>query len=75
MNCYLCGSANQFKREGHPRDNKKIDVLECKNCRLVFLSNFEHIYDNFYEESGMHQEEFQPNTMEEWLEETKIDDL
>ena len=67
--------SNLLKRKGHPRDNKSIDVLECKNCQLVFLSNFEHINDKFYQDSGMHKEDFQPNTMEEWLEETKTDDL
>ena len=74
-NCYLCGGFDFDKRRGNPRDNKLIDVLECKNCGLVFLSDFEHIDDKFYEESGMHKELFQPNTMAEWLEETKGDDL
>jgi 2-polyprenyl-3-methyl-5-hydroxy-6-metoxy-1,4-benzoquinol methylase len=28
--------------------------LECPNCGLVFLSSFDHITDQFYENSGMH---------------------
>ena len=75
MECYLCGSKKNFKRKGHPRDNKLISVLECSECGLVFLDNFDHIDENFYEESNMNNEEFQCNSIKEWLEETEIDDI
>ena len=75
MECYLCGSKKNIKRRGHPRDNKSISILECSECSLVFLDNFDHIDDNFYQESNMHNEEFQSNSIKEWLEDTKIDDI
>ena len=52
--CYLCGCTEYIQREGHARDNKNLFPLECKQCRLVQLSTFEHIVDNFYEEAHMH---------------------
>lgn len=51
--CYICGSKNYIKREGQVRDKSELDVLECSNCGLVYLSSIEHINDNFYMESGM----------------------
>ena len=50
MECYLCGSKKNVKRKGHPRDNKLISILECSECGLVFLDNFDHIDENFYHE-------------------------
>ena len=75
MECYLCGSKKNIKRKGHPRDKKLISILECSQCGLVFLDNFDHIDENFYQESKMHNEEFQSNSIKEWLEETEIDDI
>ena len=75
MECYLCGSKKTIKRKGHPRDKKLISILECSQCGLVFLDNFDHIDENFYQESKMHNEEFQSNSIKEWLEETEIDDI
>ena len=75
MKCYLCGSENQIKRRGKPRDNKSINVLECLDCRLVFLDSFNHISDKYYEESQMNKENFQPKSVNAWLKETEIDDI
>ena len=75
MECYLCGSKKTIKRKGHPRDKKLISILECSQCGLVFLDNFDHIDENFYQESNMHNDEFQSNSIKEWLEETEIDDI
>ena len=75
MECYLCGSKKYIKRKGHPRDNKLISILECNECGLVFLDNFDHIDENFYHESNMHNEDFQSNSIEGWLKETEIDDI
>ncbi|MCV3336558.1 class I SAM-dependent methyltransferase [Campylobacter sp. RKI_CA19_01121] len=40
MKCYLCGNENISKRNGKVRDNNEIDILECEECGLVFLSKF-----------------------------------
>lgn len=53
--CYLCGEKNAFyKRPGRVRDDQNLDVLECQSCGLVFLSSFDHISADFYENSRMH---------------------
>lgn len=69
--CYLCGNKKFKKREGKVRDNPNIDILQCSKCGLVFLSNFDHITDSFYEESNMHENDI---AIEEWLKETAWDD-
>jgi len=48
-------------------------MLECKDCKLVFLNKTHHISNNFYEKSGMHE---QTNiTIKQWLKQSKTDDL
>lgn len=54
MVCYLCGMNDHFRRPGRVRDNEALEVLECRGCGLVFLSSFDHVYENYYEQSGMH---------------------
>tara|TARA_B100000795_G_C22717348_1_gene405998 strand:+ start:98 stop:952 length:855 start_codon:yes stop_codon:yes gene_type:complete len=54
MKCYLCNSQNNFKRPGSVRDNKKLKILECVDCGLVYLSSTKHIKKLHYEKSGMH---------------------
>jgi 2-polyprenyl-3-methyl-5-hydroxy-6-metoxy-1,4-benzoquinol methylase len=71
MKCYLCHSDKYNTRLGSVRDNKTIDILECDNCGLVYLSSLNHIEENHYEESGMHDDEVDAN---KWLKETKADD-
>jgi 2-polyprenyl-3-methyl-5-hydroxy-6-metoxy-1,4-benzoquinol methylase len=51
--CYLCGNNDFSIRPGRVRDINALDVLECSQCGLVFLSSFDHINDDFYIESGM----------------------
>ncbi|MGM7634560.1 class I SAM-dependent methyltransferase [Bacillus sp. Hm123] len=51
--CYLCDSEHIVERHGRVRDSEELKVMECKNCSLVFLSSFDHINDQFYEQSGM----------------------
>jgi 2-polyprenyl-3-methyl-5-hydroxy-6-metoxy-1,4-benzoquinol methylase len=70
MKCYLCGSNNYTKRAGRVRDNDKLDIYECDNCSLVFLSNTEHINEDYYEESNMSD----GLDVKEWLNETYVDD-
>jgi len=57
MSCYLCKSDKYSKRTGSVRDKPDIDVLECSDCGLVYLSSLEHTQDQHYEGSGMHDGE------------------
>ena len=70
MQCYLCDSTDYKIREGKVRDNDKLDVLECNECGLVFLSSAEHIDDSYYEDSNMSED----LNITEWLNETSVDD-
>jgi len=72
MSCYLCGSSKSKKRPGSVRDNPKIDVLECIDCGLVYLSSSSHIQDGHYEDSGMHGGE--ALDVNAWLKSTEFDD-
>ena len=71
--CYLCGDSNFIKRPGSVRDNERLDIFECSKCGLVFLSSFDHIEDNFYENSQMHDNQTMPD-INTWLNETERDD-
>jgi len=73
MNCYLCNSEKFTKKKGRVRDNSSLEILECDNCGLVFLSDFEHISNDHYENSGMHQEK--DIDISSWLESCDADDL
>ena len=73
MSCYLCGSAEYRKRPGSVRDNTDLEVLECNECGLVYLSSFEHINEEHYENSGMHSNSVLD--IDSWLNETRVDDL
>lgn len=54
FSCMLCGSSDYIIRIGHARDNATLVPLECTSCGLVSLSSHEHINDNYYEQSHMH---------------------
>lgn len=71
MNCYLCAQEQINKRLGSVRDNETLEILECTSCGLVFLSSFDHISDDYYEQSGMHQDEMD---IKKWINETNWDD-
>lgn len=70
--CYLCGGTKFHTRTGQVRDNNALDILECDECGLVFLSDIEHINNEHYAESGMHGGK-QPN-VDMWLKQTEEDD-
>lgn len=70
--CYLCQSNSFSFRPGSVRDNENLKVCECDDCGLVYLSSFEHVKDDLYEESGMHVG--QPVDIGMWLSSTKQDD-
>ncbi|TLT04541.1 class I SAM-dependent methyltransferase [Aliarcobacter cibarius] len=70
MKCNLCNSQNYKKRKGTVRDNKNLEIFECCDCGLVFLSEDEHINESFYENSNMHQS----FDFYKWRNETLVDD-
>ena len=69
--CYLCDGTEFNKRPGSVRDRSQLEILECASCGLVFLSSFDHIHEDFYENSGMHGGQVD---MDAWLKETAWDD-
>ena len=70
MKCNLCNSLNYKKRKGIVRDNKDLEIFECCDCGLVFLSEDNHINESFYENSNMHQS----FDFYKWRNETLVDD-
>jgi 2-polyprenyl-3-methyl-5-hydroxy-6-metoxy-1,4-benzoquinol methylase len=70
VTCFLCGSTDYRERNGSVRDNDTLKILECNHCGLVFLSNLEHINEDYYQESNM-SEGF---SVQQWLNETHTDD-
>lgn len=70
MKCNLCRSKDFKKRKGTVRDNKNLEIFECTDCGLVFLSKNNHIDEIFYENSNMHQS----FDFYKWRNETLIDD-
>jgi len=74
LSCYLCGKGGKdefMKRDGKVRDNPILDIFECLSCGLVFLSSFDHIHTDFYQEARMHGE---PGDIETWLKDSAWDD-
>jgi 2-polyprenyl-3-methyl-5-hydroxy-6-metoxy-1,4-benzoquinol methylase len=71
--CYLCGSYQHITRPGSVRDNSNIEIFECSDCSLVFLSTLDHLSEDHYEQSGMHDDGL--FDIDEWLKETKTDDF
>ena len=71
IKCYLCGCSDHRQRPGKVRDNDKLQILECQDCGLVFISQRE-IPENLYEQSGMHSGALP--APEAWLRDTEWDD-
>ena len=71
IQCYNCKSSNCKIIHKGTRDNSNIDVLCCKECGLVFLSDNTHISENFYEEGGMLAGKI---NLENWIRNTEPDD-
>lgn len=70
MACSLCGCTSYTKRDGTVRDNDSLEVYECDECGLVYLSSFEHMNESFYEDSKMHRE----INFKKWQNDTRMDD-
>ena len=58
MKCYNCKSKNIKKFLNSVRDVKDLSVFVCKECELYFLESFDHITEEFYENSSMKNREF-----------------
>jgi 2-polyprenyl-3-methyl-5-hydroxy-6-metoxy-1,4-benzoquinol methylase len=65
MSCYLCGCDETIPRQGGVKDNPDINVLECSNCGLVYLSSFP-------DDSSLHRSEA---NVEKWANDTISDDV
>ena len=52
------------------RNNPNLEVFQCEECSLAFLSDFSHLKENFYEEGCMYNQ-----NQNFWIENTKTDDL
>jgi len=72
MNCYLCHSEAFHLREGMVRDAPDLEIRECDNCGLVYLSSTAHINDEHYGNSGMFGSK--PPSIEDLLKATSEDD-
>jgi len=70
--CLLCNDENYKVRHHRVRDKADIQVLECINCGLVYLSRLDHISDDFYEQSGMLNGKVD---LDNYRKQTKKDDL
>ncbi len=53
--CYICSKSTFDRVKGKVRDIPGMSILRCKSCGLVFLENFDHIDDKFYENSRMRE--------------------
>lgn len=71
--CYLCAGTGFELVDGSCRDKPDLPILRCSNCRLVFLENFDHITEGFYEGSNMNPEECY-KSLHRWRESTYRDD-
>ena len=71
MKCYLCNSTSFNLIKKGVRDNNDLSILSCNNCGLVSLDSFNHIDENFYENSNMHSTKVD---ISNWLKETEKDD-
>jgi 2-polyprenyl-3-methyl-5-hydroxy-6-metoxy-1,4-benzoquinol methylase len=69
--CYLCSGCDFDVFSGMVRDKPEISIQKCKQCGLVFLSNFDHIVQDTYRGSGMLGG---CTDIATWLRETALDD-
>ena len=73
MTCYVCESTHHSAVTGKVRDLPDTKILQCDECGLVFLENFSHIHQNFYENSGMYNGDIDIPSVQ--LRENQPDDL
>ena len=68
--CYNCKNQDFSLVHKGCRDNSDVDVLKCKKCGLLFLSNFSHVDNSFYEEGRM----IGSLDLQNWIKTTEQDD-
>ena len=73
MTCYLCGSTRRTAVPGVVRDAPEMQIFECQDCGLVYLSSSAHASAGLYEQGGMHGQA--PVALDTWRKETYPDDL
>jgi SAM-dependent methyltransferase len=72
--CYLCGGQQHDRVDGKVRDMPALGILKCAACGLVFLDNFDHVREDYYDRvypKGHHE----PESWDEFLVECRPDDL
>lgn len=69
--CYLCSNQDFVPVRGVVRDRPEIPIKKCKACGLVFLSSFDHIGKESYQNSGMHGGHVD---IASWMRDTETDD-
>ncbi len=82
MVCVLCGSDRlELFCEGL-RDRADIDMLKCCSCGLMQISAQGDFSEEYYEDGGMHNQSYAPNSdafkdqeYSEWVEQSREDDL
>ena len=72
--CYLCNATNFEHIEGKVRDIPDMKILKCCVCGLVFLEKFDHIDNEFYEDSKMRKSR-DVSVLDTYLNECRGDDL
>lgn len=65
MSCYLCGNDKYTVRQAGVRDDPLINVLECCDCGLVYLSYFQHVPNRVH----------RFRDIKTWAEHTATDDI
>ncbi|GBF23132.1 methyltransferase [Candidatus Gastranaerophilus sp. (ex Termes propinquus)] len=70
--CPLCDSGDTVEIVRELRDRSDLPALKCKSCSLVFLSTFDHISDDFYQNDGMFGKKFDYNI---WRRNSEKDDV
>ena len=73
MKCYLCGCTEFTCRPGKVRDDENLEIFECEDCGLVFLTPNEK-HEDLYENSGMHAYRGAPLDIDDWVSITERDD-
>ena len=70
--CYLCNNLGNLIQKG-VRCSSDLNVFQCNNCGLIFLSSFDHIVSNFYESSNMIEQDILKD-IKERVKHTEADD-
>jgi 2-polyprenyl-3-methyl-5-hydroxy-6-metoxy-1,4-benzoquinol methylase len=72
--CYLCEGTQISVHAETVFKAPNLIVLKCSSCGLIFLSSHEHINEDYYQDSGMHQDDTDLFEIESWLKDTERDD-